>query len=100
MTPEAFEAALALVPDDCGERRLGALLRERRVHLGLTQKAVARAAGLRNQNFVCMLERGDSKVPPERAAALALALGLRAAPVLRRAIVEHMPALGSLVRAA
>lgn len=99
MTPEDFEAALAAIPAASSERRLGRLLRERRRFMGLTQREVARAAGLRNANFICMLEAGESKVPPERAAALAAALSVRAEPVVRRALLEHRPGLAALVAA-
>lgn len=96
---EDFEAALAAIPVTSSERRLGRLLRERRRFMGLTQRAVACAAGLRNANFVCMFETGESKVPPERAAALAAALSVRAEPVIQRALLEHRPGLAALVAA-
>jgi transcriptional regulator with XRE-family HTH domain len=52
----------------------GALIAGRREELGLTQQEVADAAGLTSLHQVSQIENARCSVPPEKVAALALAL--------------------------
>jgi transcriptional regulator with XRE-family HTH domain len=52
----------------------GDIVRVRREELGLSQTTVARLVGLKNANFITMLEKGKSSVPPARIIPLARAL--------------------------
>lgn len=83
---------------------VGARARERRVMLGLSQRAVAAHLGVTHQQF-CKYENGDNKLSPERLSALAAALSTTSEALLgedgREAPVAHpeQPALVEMIAA-
>lgn len=54
-------------------KKLGQIIQNRRKKLGLTQREVATAIGIKSPNYISMIEK-DGEVPPGRAVALARAL--------------------------
>jgi transcriptional regulator with XRE-family HTH domain len=71
----------------------GATIRARRIALGLTQKAVATAAGWTRAEMVCMVESGDRRPDLDRIPRLADGLVLDPADLCKFALAECYPAL-------
>ena len=72
----------------------GALLRYSRLWKGFSQAQIALVLGLKNANFVSMVESGTSKLPIEHAAALDDLFGFRSRILTDRAAREHLPPSG------
>ena len=58
-----------------------------------TQRKIAEECGYANPNIISMFKKGHTKVPIERTPAMAKALGVDPADMLRRAMRETMPAV-------
>lgn len=63
-----------------------------------TQREIARDAGIPNQNFLSMICSGKAKVPLARVPALADALGVHRAELLRLCLQAYEPELLSVLR--
>lgn len=63
---------------------MGAVIRERRLQRGLSQEALAEAAGL-HRNYVGLVERGQHSPSLAALAAIAGALGLKVSELMRLA---------------
>lgn len=57
-------------------RKGGEWLREKRIQAGLSQRALGKAVGFDYYTFISQLESGRGRVPPERYAGYAKALGV------------------------
>ena len=62
-----------------------------------TQKEIARDAGIPNANFLSMICSGAAKVPLQRVPALADALGVHPADLLRRCLEAYEPKLLAVI---
>ena len=56
-----------------------------------TQRKIAEECGYANPNIISMFKKGHTKVPVERVPAMAKALGVDPADMLRRAMRDTMP---------
>ncbi len=70
---------------------LGSLLRKRREALGLTQREVAQAFGIKSPEFIGMLETGYRQVSLDTVPKLAGILNLDAGDLCRLALRENHP---------
>ena len=52
--------------NEMDREQLGQILADQRNRLGLTQGAIAKAASYKNNNFITMIEKGDSRIPFNR----------------------------------
>ena len=58
-----------------------------------SQRQIAEECGYPNPNIISMFKKGHTKVPVEKVPAMAKALGVDPADMLRRAMRETMPAV-------
>ena len=58
-----------------------------------SQRQIAEECGYANPNIISMFKKGHTKVPVEKVPAMAKALGVDPADMLRRAMRETMPAV-------
>lgn len=73
---------------------LGGLIRARRLQLGLTQKELARRAGM-PENYVSLVETNARRWPEDYVPGLARALGVSEAVMARAAgLISEVPAAG------
>ena len=76
-------------PHPCGE-----ILRMRRNAAGLTQRQLVDRIGIKNRNFITLLESGRITLPLDRVPAIATALGLDPLQLLVHAMREHPATAG------
>jgi len=69
------------------------VIRSRRRVLGLNQADLANAVGLRSAEHVSMIEAGRRSVPPNKAAAIAAALGVDKMAFCQLVLFERYPEL-------
>jgi len=62
-----------------------------------TQREIARDAGIPNSNFLSMIKAGDAKIPISRVPALADALGVHRADLLRRVLEADHPEMFAII---
>jgi transcriptional regulator with XRE-family HTH domain len=74
---------------------LSTLLRQRRLELGLTQRQVADALGIKSPDFICLVEKGRKRLELDRIPQLAQVLTLDVLEVCRQALEERAPALAA-----
>ncbi len=58
-----------------------------------SQRQIAKECGYANPNIISMFKKGHTKVPVEKVPAMAKALGVDPADMLRRAMRETMPSV-------
>src|ERR1017187_4720795 len=87
------------MPKAMGQRTntLGAHILKRRTALGLTQRDVAQALGLRTDEFVGLMERGQRQPNYERLPELATALQTPVFVLFRLAIRDVYPGLAQIL---
>jgi transcriptional regulator with XRE-family HTH domain len=74
---------------------LSTLLRQRRLELGLTQRQVADALGIKSPDFICLVEKGRKRLELDRVPQLARVLTLDVIEVCRQALKERAPAFAA-----
>lgn len=62
-----------------------------------TQREIARDAGIPNSNFLSMIKTGGAKIPISRVPALADALGVHRADLLRRVLEADQPEMLAII---
>lgn len=72
-------------------RRAGSWLKNRRVEVGLTQRALAEAVGLEYYTMVSMIEAGRGRIPPDSYLAWAKALDMQPALFVRTLMQYYDP---------
>lgn len=65
---------------------------------GLTQKEIARRAGLASPNVISMWKKGDSNIPVKRVPALAAACGIESGEFLGVVLREYQPEVWDVIR--
>jgi transcriptional regulator with XRE-family HTH domain len=58
---------------------------------GKTQRVIAEECGFENPNIITMFKKGDTRLPLNRIEALAFALNIDPAQLLRLVMLEYMP---------
>lgn len=72
-------------------RRAGSWLKNRRMEVGLTQRALAEAVGLEYYTMVSMIEAGRGRIPPDSYLAWAKALEMQPALFVRTLMQYYDP---------
>jgi transcriptional regulator with XRE-family HTH domain len=74
---------------------LSTLLRQRRLELGLTQRQVADALGIKSPDFICLVEKGRKRLELDRVPQLARVLSVDVGELCRMALEERAPAFAA-----
>lgn len=74
-----------------GKTAIGALIRERRIAMNLSQLELAQRIGYKLGNFIGMVEKGGASFPREKVFAFADALGISRAELLEMWLKEYQP---------
>lgn len=73
------------------QSKVAEFIASRQLLMGMTNKDVAEEVGYANPNVISMIKKGQTKLPVEKVAKMAEALGADPAKLLRMALKEYMP---------